>query len=48
MVTGWGSTDKTCQWAKDDRVFVCKSAPHEWLFPLVSEVVFSLCVHYVQ
>ena len=36
MVTGWGSTDTT-QWVAEDRVFVCKSAPHEWLFPLVSQ-----------
>jgi hypothetical protein len=44
MVTGWGCTDTTCQWAKEDRVFVCKSAPHEWLFPLVTEPFFLFLV----
>ena len=39
MVTGWGSNDTPRQWAKEDRVFVCKSAPHEWLFPLVRQTV---------
>jgi hypothetical protein len=46
MVTGWGSESSAlAQWGKEERVFVCSSAPHEWLFPLVSQSVSQyVCV----
>ena len=37
FVTGWGAADGK-RW-DCDRVFVCESAPHEWLLPLARVVV---------
>ena len=39
FVTGWGSSGPEGKRWDGERVFVCESAPHEWLFPLTAVVV---------